>query len=128
MVARRKVLWISYDKFLLLNTHLFFTFQLARWLPNHLQYPPLGQVWSHGNWTRIGNCWENQEHARASPRWKKNQIFNFFFLIFNLFFIFLRWTLPSQNYLRRQKILANYQNQGLWQLHWKASFPKMVRP
>ena len=26
---------------------------------------------------------------------------------------FQRWSLPSQNYLRRQKILANYQNQGL---------------
>ena len=82
IVARRKffinISWkhSSGNWFLLLNI----TFQFARWLPNHLQYPPLGQVWSHGNWTRIGNCWENQEHARASPRWKIT--LDFFFLFF----------------------------------------------
>ena len=75
----------SGNSFLLLNI----TFQFARWLPNHLQYPPLGQVWSHGNWTRIGNCWENQEHARASPRWKIT--LDFFFYFFGILLLKLIW-------------------------------------
>ena len=86
--------------FLLLNI----TFQFARWLPNHLQYPPLGQVWSHGNWTRIGNCWENQEHARASPRWKIT--LDFFFYFFGILLLKLFWpTVRKSCSSDREKLL-----------------------
>ena len=107
IVARRKFLWISRENTAVaINFYIWILlfFQFARWLPNHLQYPPLGQVWSHGNWTRIGNCWENQEHARASPRWKIT--LDFFFYFFGILLLKLFWpTVRKSCSSDREKLL-----------------------